>query len=191
MAYEIREGRQFRIGRIDITGNEVTKDKVVRRVLDEYDFTPGELYDAEMAPREGNGRLEKYVQRAAGAQQVMIRPVAPEDGDPNRKDVRVDMEEGMTGMIRPGVGFSSDSAYQEQTVALKSGDVVCAFTDGVFEAQNQAGEEFGEQAIADCLRAHRRLGARELGDALYRKIKSFIGTGKFRDDFTILIVKVR
>ena len=89
------------------------------------------------------------------------------------------------------LGFSNDSAYQEQTEALKSGDVVCAFTDGVFEAQNPAGAEFGERAIADFLQAHRRLGARELGDALYRRIKNFIGKGKFRDDFTILIVKVR
>lgn len=89
------------------------------------------------------------------------------------------------------LGFGGDSAYQEQTVALKSGDVICAFTDGVFEAQNPAGDEFGERAIADCLQAHRRLGARELGDALYRKIKSFMGKGTFRDDFTILIVKVR
>ena len=116
LAFEIREGRQFRIGRIDVTGNEVTKDKVVRRVLDEYDFTPGELYDAKMAPREGNGQLEKYVGRAASTSQVMIRPVTPEDGDPNRKDVRVDMEEGMTGIIRPGVGFSSDSGVMGQLI---------------------------------------------------------------------------
>lgn len=116
VSFDIREGRQFRIGRIDITGNEVTKDKVVRRVLDEYDFTPGELYDAQIAPKEGNGRLEKYSQRAASADQVMIRPVAPESGDPNVKDVRIDLEEGMTGIIRPGVGFSSDNGVMGQLI---------------------------------------------------------------------------
>lgn len=116
LTINVKEGRQFRIGRIDITGNETTKDKVVRRVLDEYDFTPGELYNAKVAPREGNGRLEKYSQRAASAQQVMIRPVAPESGDPNTKDVRVDLEEGMTGIIRPGVGFSSDNGVMAQII---------------------------------------------------------------------------
>jgi len=116
MTIEIKEGRQFRIGRIDIQGNETTKDKVVRRVLDEYDFTPGELYDGKIAPKEGNGKLEKYSQRAAGADQVMIRPVAPESGDPNTKDVRVDLEEGMTGMIRPGIGFSSDNGVMAQII---------------------------------------------------------------------------
>jgi len=79
-------------------------------------FTPGELYDAKIAPKEGNGRLEKYSQRAASADQVMIRPVTPESGDPNTKDVRVDMQEGMTGIIRPGIGFSSDNGVMAQII---------------------------------------------------------------------------
>jgi outer membrane protein insertion porin family len=147
--YGITEGKQFRIGQIRVTGNEVSKDKVVRRVLDEYGFTPGTLYNGKLAPKEGSGLLEKYVQRSAMAQQVTIRPVNPPagqsrpeaetearppeaptgppaplqnrrtDGEPNvqgpvpeeplsSKDVQVDIEEGMTGMVRPGVGFSSD-----------------------------------------------------------------------------------
>ncbi len=107
--FDVTEGRQFRIGRIEVTGNEQTQDRVVRRVLDEYHFTPGELYNAKMAPKEGNGLLEKYVQRSAAAEEVMIRPVNPPSEDPNRKDVRVNVEEGMTGVIIPGVGVSSDN----------------------------------------------------------------------------------
>lgn len=107
--FEISEGRQFRIGQIDITGNERTRDKVVRRILDEYDFTPGQLYNADMAPKEGGGKLESYVKRITLADEVIIRPVEPDSNDPNQKDVRVDITEGMTGMIMPGVGVSSDS----------------------------------------------------------------------------------
>ena len=109
MEFDVVEGNQFRIGRIEIAGNEETQDKTVRRVLDEYDFTPGNLYDAQMAPKEGGGLLEKYVQRAAVAQEVLIRPVAAADGAADRKDVRVDVKEGSTGLIMPGVGVSSDS----------------------------------------------------------------------------------
>lgn len=89
------------------------------------------------------------------------------------------------------LGFNVGSAYQEQTVQLASGDVICAFTDGVFEAQNPAGDEFGEQAIADFVHANRHLGASEIGEGLYRKIRNFSQNSKFRDDFTILVVKVR
>lgn len=107
--FEIVEGGRFRIGKIDVTGNEQTQDKVARRVLDEYDFTPGNWYNGRIAPKEGGGLLERYVQRTAVAEQVLIRPVDPESGAPDQKDVRVDLKEGSTGMIMPGIGVSSDS----------------------------------------------------------------------------------
>lgn len=89
------------------------------------------------------------------------------------------------------LGFSDSSQYQEETVPLSSGDIVCAFTDGVFEVENSAGEEFGEQAIIDFIVANPELSAAELSDSLYKKIKDFSRNTTFRDDFTILIVKVR
>jgi sigma-B regulation protein RsbU (phosphoserine phosphatase) len=89
------------------------------------------------------------------------------------------------------LGFDNDSPYQEQTLALAAGDVICAFTDGVFEVQDRSGREFGEKGIADFVQSNRNLSAAELGDALYRRIKNFSQKTKFRDDFTIMIVKVR
>jgi outer membrane protein insertion porin family len=106
---DIVEGGRFRIGKIDVTGNEETQDKVARRVLDEYEFTPGNWYNGRIAPKEGGGLMERYVQRSAVAQEVLIRPVEPADGAPDRKDVRVDLKEGSTGIIMPGIGVSSDS----------------------------------------------------------------------------------
>ena len=109
--FEIAEGKQFRIGRIDITGNEFTQDKAVRQVLDEYGFTPGQLYNASMAPKQGAGKLEEYVQRRVLAEQVIIRPAEPTSGAADQKDVKVDIKEGLTGMITPGVGVSSDLGF--------------------------------------------------------------------------------
>ncbi len=116
VTFDIHEGRQFRIGQIDITGNETTKDKAIRRILDEYGFTPGQLYNAKIAPREGGGLLEKYIQRGIITDQAVIRPVASARGDPNSRDARVDVKEGMSGLIRPGVGFSSDSGFIGQLI---------------------------------------------------------------------------
>ncbi len=106
--FSITEGSQFRIGQIEITGNEVTQDRVIRRVLDEYQFTPGQVYNADKAPKQGNGLLEKYVQRMVLAEEVMIRPVTPASGAPDQKDVKVDLKERPTGWINPGIGVSSD-----------------------------------------------------------------------------------
>ncbi|OHB58449.1 MAG: hypothetical protein A2173_08960 [Planctomycetes bacterium RBG_13_44_8b] len=129
--FGITEGSQFKIGRIDIVtggelsqdsdvgqisigGNEFTQDKAVRRILDEYDFSPGRLYNADIAPAQGNGKLEDYVQRKVLAEQVIIRPQgqpyeSPDDPNLLGQDVIVGVQEGKTGMFQPGIGISSDS----------------------------------------------------------------------------------
>jgi outer membrane protein insertion porin family len=107
--FDIIEGRQFRIGRVNITGNEQTQDRVIRRVLDEYDFVPGQLYNADLAPKQGGGKLEEYVRRGALTEQAIISPVEPTSGAIDQKDLNVDIKEGQTGSIMFGGGFSSDS----------------------------------------------------------------------------------
>ncbi|MHC4119314.1 MAG: BamA/OMP85 family outer membrane protein [Planctomycetota bacterium] len=114
--FDITEGKQFRIGKIDIIGNEQTQDKVVRRILDEYDFAPGELYNAHMAPKQGGGQLERYVQTMTMAEQAIIQPVAPADGSDDRRDAVVDITEGLTGMWNPGIAIGSDSGVIGQLI---------------------------------------------------------------------------
>jgi outer membrane protein insertion porin family len=114
--FKITEGRQFRIGKINITGNEQVHDKVVRRILDEYDFSPGELYNADIAPKQGRGQLERYVQMGTGSEEVMIRPAPPAKEMPDRRDAVVDITEGLTGMWNPGVAIGSDSGLIGQLI---------------------------------------------------------------------------
>jgi len=137
--FEITEGEQFRIGRIDIMSTkfmpdeavssidisdsefieEFIQDKAVRRVLDEYGFTPGQLYNADIAPqqKQGRGKLEEYVQRKMYAEQVNIRPEGKpykyDFNEPNvlGQDVAVGIEEIKTGSLQPGIGISSDSGF--------------------------------------------------------------------------------
>jgi outer membrane protein insertion porin family len=114
--YSINEGTQFRIGKVDITGNEQTQDKVIRRVLDEYGFLPGQLYNADLAPREGNGDLEKNLQAMTMAEEVIIRPAVPEDKAADRRDVKVSITEGQTGSLIFSGGVSSDSDVIGQVI---------------------------------------------------------------------------
>jgi outer membrane protein insertion porin family len=118
VVFNITENNQFRIGQVDIVGNEQTQDKVVRRILDEYDFTPGQWYNAHMAPKQadGRGQLERYVQTMTMADRIIIRPNTPADGSEDRKDAVVDVREGLTGMRNPGIAFGSDSGLTGQFV---------------------------------------------------------------------------
>lgn len=89
------------------------------------------------------------------------------------------------------IGFSDSSEYEEETVPLQPGDIVCVFTDGVHEVENADDREFGEKAVIDYVAGHRREAAQEIADGLYRTIREYAGTRHFRDDFTILIIKIK
>ncbi len=111
--FEITEGERFRIGRINITGNEQTQDKVIRRVLDEYDFQPGRWYNADIARGDGSGYLEKLLRRTALTESATITP----SGEvPGQKDAQVSIIEGQTGMVMLGAGVSSDLGVIGQLV---------------------------------------------------------------------------
>jgi len=118
--FEIFEGRQYRIGRIDITGNKEIQDTAIRRILDEYDFFPGHSYNAGIAPKEGGGELERKIQRMTLAEAITIAPMGqaygPKDANVLGQDVEVNIKEGLTGYIWPGVGVSSDSGFVGQLI---------------------------------------------------------------------------
>jgi outer membrane protein insertion porin family len=104
--FDITEGERFRIGKVDITGNEQTQDKVIRRVLDEYDFQPGQWYNADTARGDGNGELEKTVKNTVLLENITITPAGKK---PGQRDAAVNVAEGQTGMVMVGAGIASDS----------------------------------------------------------------------------------
>ena len=113
--YAVTEGGRFRIGMINIAGNELTQDKVIRRVLDEYDFQPGGWYNADTARGDGTGRLEKLVGRATMAEHGTSY-ITPTGDKPDQKDAHVSIVEGQTGMVMLGAGIASDSGIIGQLV---------------------------------------------------------------------------
>jgi len=113
--FEVAEGQRFRIGQIDITGNQQTQDKVVRRILDEYDFHPGRWYNADVARGDGSGYLEKLVGSMA-VTESQTSFITPTGQTPGLRDAQVSIIEGQTGMVMLGAGVASDSGVIGQLV---------------------------------------------------------------------------
>ena len=134
LEYTVKEGNRFRIGQITITGNEQTKDKVVRRVLDEYDFQPGKWYNGDIARGDGKGELEKNLQQILLTERDGAT-ITPSGSTPGQKDAQVSIIEGKTGMIMLGAGVSSDSGVMGQLTYeqrnLDIGDEPKSFEDFV------------------------------------------------------------
>jgi outer membrane protein insertion porin family len=113
--YSIKEGERFRIGQVIITGNETTQDRVVRRILDEYDFQPGKWYNADIARGDGKGELEKTLQRMLITERDGAN-ITPVGKTPGQKDAQVSIIEGKTGMVMLGAGVSSDAGVIGQFI---------------------------------------------------------------------------
>jgi sigma-B regulation protein RsbU (phosphoserine phosphatase) len=79
--------------------------------------------------------------------------------------------------------------YQDCSVTLKSGDRLLLFTDGITEAEDAQGEEFGVERVASFGKAHTASSAAELNQQLLAQVSVFCGA-QFQDDATLVVLAV-
>jgi serine phosphatase RsbU (regulator of sigma subunit) len=72
---------------------------------------------------------------------------------------------------------------------LSAGDVLVLYTDGVTEAQNALGEEFGTERLSALLERSSALSAESLMSTIFSSASDFCNQVRFADDVTILVVK--
>lgn len=87
------------------------------------------------------------------------------------------------------LGIFADSTYTRETVQLNSGDLILAYTDGVIEAVNAAGEEWGVEGLRKCVGESAALCAEDIVRAVFGAVDDFSG-GEQRDDATVAVVCV-
>ncbi len=92
----------------------------------------------------------------------------------------------------PGVplGSFAGSTYDELAFDLSLNDVFVFCTDGVFEAVDPAGREFGATRLADAVRAARDGSAQEIVEAVVAAVHEFRGSAPSGDDMTTVAVKI-
>ncbi len=81
-----------------------------------------------------------------------------------------------------------DCSMREQE--LSPGDVLALYTDGITEASDERGEEFGEQRLTDAMQRHRELSCTALLTAIVDEVRQF-SPREQHDDITTIIAKFR
>ena len=77
----------------------------------------------------------------------------------------------------------------EDTQQLESGDVLVAYSDGLTEARDPRGEEFGEERVLACVRANFALSPTDLIECLLSEVHEFSAGAAQRDDLTMLVLR--
>lgn len=87
------------------------------------------------------------------------------------------------------LGLFHNVLLDEHEITIPAGGLALLFSDGLNEAANRQGGEFGFKRIRDELLAHRGEGAREICKRLWRAVEAHSGDFPHQDDFTAVVVK--
>jgi len=88
-------------------------------------------------------------------------------------------------------GAFEHAVYEQETVQMKPNDLLFLYTDGLSEALNVEGEEFGANRIMDTLKSIASLSADQIRDVVARRVKEWCAGMSLYDDLTFVIMKVK
>ncbi len=87
------------------------------------------------------------------------------------------------------LGLFPGASWSARAIALRSGDLLVLFTDGIPEASNARGEEFGEARLTAVVQANRDLPAPALCERILSAVSEFLGSEPAQDDLTVLVAR--
>jgi len=88
------------------------------------------------------------------------------------------------------IGLFPNWRCETQFVTLQPGDLLVIFTDGVTEANDSVGDEFGEARLIETVCAHRGCAPAQLIQVIQDEVKKF-SAGEQSDDLTLVIARAR
>ncbi|ADN03155.1 PP2C family protein-serine/threonine phosphatase [Spirochaeta thermophila] len=136
--------------------------------MDHYATVSYAVYDAQ-------NRTLEYT-NAAHHPLLILRPSA-------RKVIRVDTR-GLP------IGIEPNTVYEKKHIPLEKEDVVVLYTDGITEAMNMEGEQYGLERFLRVLLRNVEKPLDEIAREVREDLSSFVGRAKQHDDQTFLLMKV-
>jgi phosphoserine phosphatase RsbU/P len=88
------------------------------------------------------------------------------------------------------LGVLGEARYEERPIALRSGDVLVLYTDGVTEAESPGGEQFGQTRLEQTIVRLADRSAEAIRDGIEHTVMDWCGEKGLGDDLTLMVVKV-
>ncbi|MCR5536760.1 MAG: SpoIIE family protein phosphatase [Succinivibrio sp.] len=90
---------------------------------------------------------------------------------------------------RPMLGVLDDISYVQQQLHLEYGDTLFLYTDGVTEAMDLQGEQFGTERLQEVLNAGTQLALKQQSAEVLQAIHGYVGEAEQSDDITMLSLR--
>jgi sigma-B regulation protein RsbU (phosphoserine phosphatase) len=87
------------------------------------------------------------------------------------------------------LGAFDSAKFEEAQTTLGEGDLLVVYSDGLTEAQNPAGEEYGEQRLAEFIASDRTDTAENIRRRIFDEVDHWTGSAERGDDQTLVILK--
>ncbi|MGC1451996.1 MAG: PP2C family protein-serine/threonine phosphatase [Candidatus Sulfotelmatobacter sp.] len=89
----------------------------------------------------------------------------------------------------PVLGVLPDARYEQAKLQISPGDLLVMYSDGLVEAINSHGEEFGEGRLRELLATLTEKSADDIRRAILASLAAFSGSAELRDDLTIVVAQ--
>ena len=87
------------------------------------------------------------------------------------------------------LGMFDASTYEQAETDLAPGDLLVAYSDGITEAENRAGQPFDEDGLEQAVHTYASSPAPDLARTLFTVVERHVRDVKLADDLTVLVVK--
>ncbi|MBT9330719.1 GAF domain-containing protein [Acidipila sp. 4G-K13] len=88
------------------------------------------------------------------------------------------------------LGMFPNAEYEEFSLATQPGDSLIFFSDGIPDAQNSAGEMYGNERLIACVRKNHQKSASKIAEAIIGEVAKFQGKRERFDDETVVVLRV-
>jgi serine phosphatase RsbU (regulator of sigma subunit) len=132
-------------------------------------------------------RTMKYSRAGHTPLIYLAGPAEPATG---KRPVSVSVPDGLVLGLNVDDGGLFERLLGEETIHLHAGDLYCFFTDGITEAMNEADDLFGEDRLAELIRASDRLDGDVICERVLEEVRAFSGGAGQHDDMTMVVLKI-
>ena len=93
--------------------------------------------------------------------------------------------------IQEPVGVEKTTEYADNEISVNSGDIIITCTDGLIEALNGDGHQYGKTNLEKVVKANHSLDGKEIANKIKTDVKKFCGSAAQHDDQSLLVIKIK